>query len=104
MRQIRQGIDAVESHYEAIPIIHAPNNNNFDQQKEGYYEILVDELCSKLALVESIDEIEKDAMRKLKDANRQELVVIQQRCLNFRLKAEERVDEIKRILRSLETQ
>jgi TRIAD3 protein (E3 ubiquitin-protein ligase RNF216) len=102
MKQIQQGIEQVESHYEMIPIA-PPAHGRMNEKNEGYYEILVDELCSKLALIESINDIEKDALTRLKDANRQELNQIRLRCQTFRAKADERVDEIKRILRSLET-
>jgi hypothetical protein len=107
MKQIQHGIDKVVSQYETLPIIPPPPpipaHGRRVEQKDGYYEILVDELCSKLALIESIDEIERDALTRLKNANRQELNQIRQRCQAFRVKADERVDEIKRILRTLET-
>uniref|UniRef100_A0A914QPS4 Uncharacterized protein n=2 Tax=Panagrolaimus davidi TaxID=227884 RepID=A0A914QPS4_9BILA len=107
MKQIQDGIDKVESQYETLPINPPPPpipaHGRRVEKNEGYYEILVDELCSKLSLIESINEIERDALTRLKNANRQELNQIRQRCQAFRVKADERVDEIKRILRTLET-
>uniref|UniRef100_A0A914YPH4 Uncharacterized protein n=1 Tax=Panagrolaimus superbus TaxID=310955 RepID=A0A914YPH4_9BILA len=100
MKEIQHGIEEVETHYATIPI--PIPGQRMEEQKEGYYEILVDELCSKLALIETIDEIEREALARLKHANRQELNQIQLRCQAFRSKADERVDEIKRILKSLE--